>query len=578
MKKRNSIFILIFLLCTSLFAQSGQMIVDLDSDIYNEIDMIYSLGNQLHPSSSRPWTLSELDYYLGNIKTENMGKAERNLYNKILKDRRALDTSYQIDDYTRVSTDLTLSSQAYAHTNTDYALSDDTTLDSNYYEWSEGGLDDRDSIIKFDGSVSYKDNFYWFMSLEYGNSKFYPLLDGDTINDNYYYKITEDTIDSNNGFSLLTHDGTSIYIPSYDPYYSSYFSNNIFDSNRDLKAMGPYRNYLSLGNGPLSFSFARTELSFGESMVGNFLLDESQHYYDYTNLSYYSDKFKVSWLNVFFDTQYTNGQEEETLDGFKIFMLTKFEMPITDSLSFSFSDGMMYEADTLNFANLNPTYFFHNLNNSSIFNSIANFEFSYQMDRGRSLYFQFVVDQLKLVTESDDSEPSAVGLIIGGKQIFDFEDYLVDLKMEAGFTSPQLYKREGVDFLVYNRYYTNSSEGNLTYVHDLNYMGFPYGGDCIFAQIESNYYSLKNYGFSATYFLLLQGPSTILSDYDAATSVFPDDIDSMRNTLSFDGNYTIETKIPVTLSGSLSFVDDYEFDTSENAFDIELVVGASITL
>lgn len=566
----NCVLLLSFGLSLSIFAKSGQMIVGLDNEIYNEIDMIYSLGNKLQPSFSRPWILSELDYYIDNIDRENMGKIEKILYAKILKDRKEIDTSYQLDDRTRLITDITLNSQFYIHNNPIYALSDNTTSNNSLYEWNEGALDDRLSLIEFDGSLSFLDNFYWYISLEYGNSKFNPITKDNPLN-SYYIN------DTSSSLSILSDisDAVDIYYPLTDPYYSSYFSNNMFDSNRDLKAMGPYRNYFSISSDPLSFTFARSKLNFGESIVGNFILDKSQHYYDYTNLSYYSQKFKVSWLNVFFDTQYTTLQEEK-FNGYKMLMITKFEIQLLKNLSFSFTDGMMYEAKTLSFTNMNPTYFYHNLNNRDVFNAIANFEFSYQYSRGLSFYFQFVVDQLKLPTEAATSEPSSVGLLVGGKKVIDFDDYIIDFKFEAGFSSPMLYKRDRVDFLVFNRYFTNSSDDKFTYVHDLNYVGFPYGGDSIFSKLEMNYYSLKNYDFKSYYFLLLKGPSNILSKYNQNISSLPNDIRYMRNIIYIKANYKIESQFPVTLSSSISFVDDYIFETKKNSFDIELVLSSSI--
>jgi len=578
MEKNKRVFslllILLVLICTNLFAQSGKMLVDVEEDIYNEIDTLYSLQNKRHPSSSRPWTLDEMDFYISKLEIQNLSTAESILYQKIIDSRNALDTSYAIGDYTRVSTDVDLTAQTYAHTND---TDDEYSLFSG---WAESDLDYRKSFLEFEGSYSYQDSLYWFMSLEYGNSKFYNISLGTGDIDDYYTQIT-------NGSSVFGTDDIDIYVPWYDPYYSSLFSNNIFDSNRDWRAMGPYRNYLSLGNSPLTFTFARTELSFGDSIVGNLLLDGSQHYFDYTNLSYYDEKFKVSWLNIFFDTS-TSHDQIESEEGFKILMLTRFEVEILPKLVFTFTDSMMYAADTLNFAYLNPTYFFHNLNNRAIFNSAGLFDFEYQVDEGLSIYLNLMVDQLDLIGESS-TEPSAIGLEIGGKKIFELDDKLVDLKFEFGFTSPQLYTRDYVDYKMGTRYYTNGTytasdgtEENLYYVTNLSYIGFPYGADSIFTKIESTYYSLENYTFTTSYLLLLKGDTEVtdgaLTTDDDNTTIFPLEIVKMRNILEVSGTYDFDTKYPMSVYGDLSFVDNYYWTTDTNNFDIELNLTYTVTL
>jgi hypothetical protein len=245
----------------------------------------------------------------------------------------------------------------------------------------------------------------------------------------------------------------------------------------------------------------------------------------------------------------------------------------------------MYEADTFSLSNLNPTYFFHNLNNREIFNSAALFNLEYQIDSGLSVYSNFMVDQLAIAGESS-TEPSALGLEIGGKKIFDLDDRLVDLKLEVGFTSPQLYTRDFVDYKMSTRYYTNGTYNpdskNLYYVNLLNNIGFPYGADSIFAKIESNYYSLKNYTFKASYLMLLKGPTLInapsktTDDYN--TTIFPQEIKRMKNIVELKGTYNFDTKIPMSIYCDLSFVDNYCWTDKINTFDVQLNLTYSIKI
>jgi hypothetical protein len=567
MKKPKILIMLLLsiIICFDLSAQSGKMLVAVDEIIYNNIDNLYSLQNKKHPSNSRPWTLDEMDFYISKLDIQNQTKTETTLYNKIIEERDALDTSYGLGDYTRVFANVDLTAQTFVHSNTgdeEYSL---------FGGWAENALDYRKSFLSFGGGFSYKDSLCWFMSLEYGNSKFFNIDLGTGDIDDYYQNHTAG-VES----IFVTDDyDVDIYTATFDPYYSAVFSNNLYDGNRDLRAMGPYRNYLSLGSSPLTFTFARTKLNFGNSIVGNLLLDQSKHYYDYTNLSYYDDWFKVSWLNVLFDTQTTHDQKDSS-NGFKIMMVTRFEIELLPKLVFTFTDTMMYEADTLGLSNLNPTYFFHNLNNREIFNSAGLFDFEYQLDSGLSIYFNLMVDQLALSNETS-TEPSALGLQIGGKKIFDLGDNLMDFKFEMGFTSPQLYTRDFVDYKMATRYYTNGSginDEDLSYVSYLSYIGFPYGADSIFTKIESTYYSLKNYTFTASYLMLLKGPTLITDAHKTIgdnnnTTIFPMEIYKMKNVIEISGTYNFDTKHPMSIYGDLSFVDNYNWTSNINTFDVE---------
>lgn len=564
------------IISSSLFAVSGKMIVDVDEKIYNEIDTMYSLQDKVKPSTSRPWTLDEMNYYIDKIDTSNLTKVENTLYSNIITSLNDLDTSYGIGDYTRVSTNVDLTAQAFMHTNN----TDDEY--SVYSGWAENNLDYRKSLFNFEGSFSYQDSLYWFMSLEYGNSKFYNISLGTSLIDGYYNHHTDAVI------SIYDNDtDVDIYSPKYDPYYSALFSNNLFDSNRDLRAMGPFRNYIALGNSPLTFAFARTKLSFGNSIVGNLLLDESQLYYDYTNLSYYDEAFKVSWLNVFFDTQ-TSHDQIDSYNGMKIMMLTRFEVKILPKLVFSFTDTMMYEPSTLSFSTLNPAYFFHNLNNREVFNASALFDFNYQVSKGLSLYFNLMVDQLALSGENS-IEPSAIGIEIGGEKIFELDESLLNLKFETGFISPQMYTRDYVDYKMATRYYTNgsyktseTSTKDLYYVSYLSYIGFPYGADSIYAKIEANYDSLKEYSLSVSYLILLKGPTVITDLYKDTskdnTTIFPLEINKIKNIVTLSGSYDFNTKYPMSIYGDLSFVDAYYWTSHTHDFDVELNLTYKITI
>jgi hypothetical protein len=54
--------------------------------------------------------------------------------------------------------------------------------------------------------------------------------------------------------------------------------------------------------------------------------------------------------------------------------------------------------------------------------------------------------------------------------------------LEFAFTDPLLYRRNGVDFIMMRKYYTNGDPTGPGYVITLDYPGYEYGGDAVVLQ------------------------------------------------------------------------------------------------
>ncbi|MGD1818445.1 MAG: hypothetical protein ACPKOI_00995 [Pleomorphochaeta sp.] len=575
MKKRLLIFILLFFPLFHINANNNQKIISLDENIYNYIDVLFSLENMNQPSNTRPWSINETQFLLNRIDLDKLNKTEKTLYNKIIKDFNRIKNVSQFDKNVNISFGLEVKPQLYLHTNEDYDLDD---------KWINSNAEDRSPLLNMDVNISYKDNFFYYMSLEYGTSRYFPLLNGENELDYYNTNGSNDL-----GTSIVLLDGVDdsdivVYYPKYDPYYSKIFATNISDKYRDTRLQGPFRNYISFGDDGFSFTFSKDKLNLGQSIVGNMVVDKHVDHFDYTNLSVFSDKFKFSWMNLFFDTQQTHLQLD-LYDGFKILMLAKFEFNVTNNFTFNIMQGMMYHGDNFDISYLNPSYYFHSLNNREIFNSIASLNAIYNINSGLKTYFQFVVDQLKLPNELESQEPSAIGALLGLSQIIDLNNKILDIQAEVGFTSPQMYKRDYVDFIMYNKYYTNgniSNSDDLYYVFDFDYIGFPYGGDSLYGKIQANYYSLKDFNGELSYLLLLRGPTAMFSAFPTAadTTIFPISFEKIYNIINFKGSYEIEQKYfnKANLDFAIALVNTFDTNLNQNKFDAQFNLGLTIKL
>ena len=137
----------------------------------------------------------------------------------------------------------------------------------------------------------------------------------------------------------------------------------------------------------------------------------------------------------------------------------------------------MWKYSNFDLGYLNPSFFYHNLNNRSMFNALAYIEVNASLFKGFTLYGQYAMDQARAPHEGD-SQSDAWGVSVGGEYTFSLGKSVFTAYSEYLLTSPLLYRRDGVDFIKVSRYYHQGSD-NDTYGHIpfFEYIGYRYGGD-----------------------------------------------------------------------------------------------------
>ena len=247
-----------------------------------------------------------------------------------------------------------------------------------------------------------------------------------------------------------------------------------------------------------------------------------------------------------------------------------------DCLSISVSENVMYSYSEPELHYLNPLYVFHNLNNSDTLNAIAHAEVELVPISGLRLYSQFVLDQAQAPTELE-GQPAAYGVSLGAEYILLFDNSYLKLSVEGALTTPFLYRRNIVDFVVFERYATNYPYQKYSF---FTYLGFQYGGDVIAVNADIEYLNLNGLSSKLGLLAVIHGGTDIYTSHSSTgnNANWPDiklpilsDGGFNAFRISSDNRYSFELfdkECECFLNAALVFLkDDY---------DLQVSIGASI--
>jgi hypothetical protein len=257
---------------------------------------------------------------------------------------------------------------------------------------------------------------------------------------------------------------------------------NYLEHSYDVDFITPKRAMAAVGGALWDFGFSRDKVSWSNGHTGNFILGSQGDYQDFARFNLFTDRFKYQWLNVFLETT-TGGESPDTK--FRMLMAHRLEFRILKGLTFAVSENVMYQNDVFDLRYLNPAFIYHNLNNRSMFNAIAHAEADWNFAKGFSLYGQFVMDQARAPNE-DASQSDAMGYMGGLEYSGQAGPGILESSLEFVLTSPLLYRRDGVDFLMFRKYFTHGNPG-VGYIIAVDYLGYQYGGDAMVLQWDTKW-------------------------------------------------------------------------------------------
>jgi hypothetical protein len=479
MKKTICAIALGFLLAHSAMAApnpegSGisQESISLGSSFYADMDLLYRVAEKGTASNARPWTKAEAQMILSRIERKALPLVAAQLYDS-LQERLKTSLRFDFKGEAGFGVALEANAEAYWHTNTAF----DTEPDWVY------GFEERKPMVKISLDFSIKDFFYSYCDIQYGRNRF-----------NYQDEYANFTEDYPSGIGAIVPPNSPGVISTHSAIYSQPFLTNFLEHSYDFDFEWPKRAVTTIGGSNWNFSLARDRIQWGNGNSGNLILDDHVDYHEYARITAFSDVFKYDWVNVFFQTNPT--QNEEPDNEFRVFMAHRLEFRILERITFAISENVMYRNDVFDLRYLNPSYIYHNLNNRSMFNAIAHAELDITVAKGFTLYGQFAMDQARAPNESTTQSDSN-GFLAGLEYAGIAGPGILSSSLEFAYTSPLFYRRDGVDFLMYRKYFTHGNPAGPAYVLSLDYIGYPYGSDAQVVQWDIGYRipSFGTFGF-----------------------------------------------------------------------------------
>lgn len=575
------ILILISVLTPVTAATSDSYVIPLTDPVYGEIDALYISQGLSTASSSRPWSRGEASIILSRLSGRPLNEHERRLFDAI-SNRLDGMMRWSDDDVFSFGAAIDASLEGYAHTNTE-----DFTLPQQWLR----GFEERKPLLKLrlDGSVD--DVFYTYCDLQYGMGK--------VTKDDTFVSLTPE-----NGMGFVTPDG---YVASYkmdsahmllhSAQYSSALALNVPAASALFDFVWPKRAMISLSGAHWNLQFGRDRIETGISRAGSLLLDDHSDWNDHFTLSFFSNRFKYTWRNVFLNGIIPSGEKAVTES--RIFMIHTLEFRPFENLSLMISEDLMYRLEggqAIDFSFFNPAYIYHNLNNRSIFNAIAYLEVKWVPAKCWEINSQFVLDQATAPNE-DDSQQASWGASLGAVYSRITGNGVLTLYGEGVYTTPLLYRRDEVDFVKVMRYFhltsayqtlpdgTSARFGSNAL--SFEYLGFRYGGDAIFLTMGGEYSVREKYKAEASISLLVKGEMNIFRSHNrdglnaglanyAGTTPSGSVTNILMASSSFEYDFSSHFGYPgVTAGAELDWIGILTPSFSQ---DLQLSVYATVTL
>ena len=538
MNKRTiwaALLLLIAIPCVFSVASAGnsQKIYAVDNPVYSYISDLYVLEGRSLPSTAGPWSGTELEAMLSVFDRQALSGISAQLYDRasaiLGKDKAA----------SVVRIGVNADEEMYVHTSTSnpYFLGRDN--------WVRG-WEEQNQFLRLWTDERVGKGLYGYFEFSWGVAR--DWRDGDDTS-----RIFGDSVLWTNTPFLM--------------------QNNLAQFNMDF----PYRAFISAGGDHWSVQIGRDRLSWGNGRTGNFVIDSHLKRHDMVRFSAFDGPFKFTYVvsafphpkNYYIDNgdgtmtysrlglKRENGSyygQSQVLSGIAAFIGHRMEWRILPSLTACLTEGIMYySADsTVNFSAFLPLFLYHNLYERSNSNSILSIDVDWTFARGWNLYGQFVLDDLYISGETDSgdnlTEPDSLGFLAGITYMTELAGGLLSVNLEGALTQPYLYLRDGdaqtgeteraqtkgrygLSYVVALRDMSGSSN---TQNYNLEYLGYPYGGDAIVGNLNAEYSRPGKWSVGSNIFFMVHGTHdryTVWSRVEKGTSQFP------PTTTHLSGNY-----------------------------------------
>ncbi|MDR2149801.1 MAG: capsule assembly Wzi family protein [Spirochaetaceae bacterium] len=514
----NYLFVCIFCIISKLLPAQTQEFIPLSSSFYTQIDALYQIYGLGSPSSVRPWTKAEALIILKRLDPAQMTPELVPVYDTLYKEAAA-PLRFSLGDSVRMDAHVMLALELYTHSNTSDFVNEE--------DWLKGYAQ-RAPFTKLDLNLSLGNWFYLTSDIRYSWN---------------FNSQGQDSYCTPTGIgALIPQTGAEEYpIRTFAAAFAQRFTLNIPPQTLDIDCIFPKRAFLSFGGAHWNFSFGRESLQWGNGQSGNFLIGSHRDFDNFVRFAAFYDKFRYDLLMTIYDKYNYDGSGEKS----RYFMLHRLEFRVLPQLVLSLSENIMYQDAYFNIRYLNPAFIYHNWDESDLFNALAHLELDFAFAPHWNFYLQGALDQARAPNESD-SEADAWG-ILGGIEYahaltFGKRNAVLNLSLEGAYTSPVLYRRDRVDFMILNRR-ISFNEGN---VYALEYIGYQYGGDALVAQFDAHLTVLNKGEAGVRLFAMAHGEMNAFMSHNTEG----DNTDRANIIHTTPSGDTVETSFAVSLWGT----------------------------
>ena len=566
MKKTIAILLALLLCAGFAFAQTNNMqkIYPTTSDEYKAIMYLYIAQGHSLPSTTGPWSADELAQMLEVLDYNALNDVQKATYDTVKASVYARPKA----DWNKVGFNFngSFNLEGYIHTNTDGPA---RTAHSNGHDITEKAFQGNHWVY------SEKDQLPTlnFELESFVTDHFYALFQGTVANSwhsdsNYTEELGVSKISTNIlGLKNLK------------------FNLAYFDGN------WPYRGFLSAGGENWNIQVGRDRLSWGPGETGNMTISDNMPWQNYAKITSYTEDFKYTFLTSFYPhpINYWENQNQaggawsgmdrsqgDIVHGISMYIGHRFELRfLKDKFTFAATEGLMYmsEDNSIDVRALNPLNFNHNNYISENSNSTLTLEFNYTPFKGINVYGQWIVDEIAFPgietppSETNNTRPSAKGLLLGAKGAFTLGNGLFHVNAEFAKTDPYLYLRYGlngndgyygINYVVAIRNWTSVGAG-ITY--DEYFLGYTYGPDAVVANLKAGWTTTDlRLSIEGSFFYMAHGT------HDAWTK---------WTTVGGNENYQYDKSSPTTKH--TTYNAKYTDYTARNSVEKTTVLGINAT-
>ena len=466
---------LVCLMCLFGGPLVSQEMLPLSSSVYENMKILYLVAGIGAPSNSIPWSKTEANLILSRIDRASLPETIQLVFDAVFNEIVAgLEIAF--DDVFSFGFGADVSIESYYHENKAYSQEQDWIY----------GFEDRKPLVRLSLDFSLLDFFYVYCDAQYGRNRVnhldtlspFPNIGVGAIIDPKDPNLTDS--DADIALDILERG----WYVAYSEIFSQRFLTNVFEYAYDFDFQWPKRALAVFGDAHWNISLARDKIRWGNGNSGNFIIGDHVDYHEYARYVTFSNRFKYEWLNVFFET---NPSPQEVPDRkFRILMAHRLEYRLLDWITVAVSENVMYQNNVFDFRYINPAFIYHNVNNRSMLNAIAHVELDFAFAKGLNVYAQYVMDQARAPYEAA-VQSDAMGFLAGVEYAQTIGPGILVTSLEHALTSPALYRRDGVDFLMFRKYFSHSATERIGYVVHLDYIGYQYGGDAQVLQWDAKY-------------------------------------------------------------------------------------------